>query len=134
MPQITARLSPKIRDRFDRYAAKVGLDASELARLLILREMRVRRLLPVTKSRPSRRVAPKTGGERKLTAHFHLADNVDEFARYASAEGFNRAAAARLIAEQELREKWLAKALVWIPSVARSRANLHACTRRARRR
>jgi antitoxin component of RelBE/YafQ-DinJ toxin-antitoxin module len=116
MPQITTRLSPEIRDRFERYAAKLGLDASELARLLILREIRVGRLRR-DKSRPSRRrAAHKRGSERKLTAHFHLADNVDEFARYAHARGFSRAAAARLIAEQELHERWLARALVWTPS------------------
>jgi hypothetical protein len=116
MPQITARLSPNIRDRFDRYAAKVGLDASELARLLILREMRVRRLLRRAEFHsPSRRAGPKSSGGRKLTAHFHLADNVDEFTKYAQASGFSRAAAAKLIAEEELHEKWLARALLWIP-------------------
>jgi uncharacterized protein len=117
MPQITTRLSPGIRSRFERYAAKLGLDASELARLLILREIRVRRLRRNHPLHPGRRVARKGGVERKLTAHFHLADNVNEFGRYANAKGFSRAAAARLIAERELDEKWLAKALVGTPSL-----------------
>ena len=117
MPQITTRLSPAIRDRFERYAAKLGLDASELARLLILREIRVRRLLRRAKSPSrSRHAASRSAGDRKLTAHFHLLDNVDEFARYAHTRGFSRSAAAKLIAENELRERWLARALVWTPS------------------
>src|ERR1051326_619783 len=117
MSQITPRLSPEIRDRFKRYARKLGLDASELARLLILREMRVRRLRRERPPSHRRRAAYKRGTDRKLTAHFHLAESVIEFARYAHAAGLSRAAAARLIAEQELREKWLARALVWAPTL-----------------
>jgi hypothetical protein len=116
MPQITARLSTDIRDRFDRYAAEVGLDASELARLLITREMRVRRLLRLAKRQPGAAgTAPKKYGQRKLTAHFHLPDRVAEFDEYARTQGLRRAAAARLIVERELHEKWLAKAFAWTP-------------------
>jgi hypothetical protein len=120
MTQITARLSPDIRDRFDRYAAEVGLDASELARLLITREMRVRQLLRLTKGRAVGTSAKKYG-ERKLTAHFHLPEEVAEFDRYARAQGFSRAAAARLIVERELHAKWLVKAFSWAPRKSANR-------------
>jgi antitoxin component of RelBE/YafQ-DinJ toxin-antitoxin module len=119
MPQITARLSPDIRHRFEQYAAELGLDASELARLLITREMRIRRVLQLSKcqSDANRRPAKKLG-ERKLTAHFHLPEKVAEFDRHARAFNLSRAAAARLIVERELREKWLAKAFAWTPRKA----------------
>ena len=87
MAQITTRLSPIIRDRFDRYAAEVGLDASELARLLITREMHVRRLEQLAKKQSKLSGAsPKKYGQRKLTAHFHRAKKVAEFGRYAVAQ------------------------------------------------
>jgi hypothetical protein len=114
MSQITARLSPDIRDRFDKYAAEVGLDASELARLLIVREMRVRRLLGRSTSQPERYPAKKYG-DRTLTAHFHLSEEVAKFDRYAQAQKLSRSGAARLIVERELRERWLAKAFAWSP-------------------
>src|SRR5271157_1165308 len=109
MAQINARLSPRIRDRFDDYAAKLGLDAAELARLLIVRELRVRRILMSSNPQAPSKASTATG-HRKLTAHFHRAEQVAEFDRYANAHGLSRAAAAKLIFERELRETWLAKA------------------------
>jgi hypothetical protein len=116
MTQITARLSPVIRDRFDQYAAEVGLDASELARLLFTRELRIRwrRRLMKRQPRPAGKL-PKKHGERKLTAHFHGPEKVAQFDKYADAQDLSRAAAARLIVERELHEKWLAKAFAWNP-------------------
>lgn len=112
MPQINARLSQEIRKAFELYAAEVGLDASELARLLILRAMRRKRRLPlVTKmARAEVRVT-----QWKLTAHFHRQEDIDEFDRYAAANGLRRAAGAKLIFETELNERWLAHALLWAP-------------------
>jgi antitoxin component of RelBE/YafQ-DinJ toxin-antitoxin module len=124
MPQITARLSPDIRDRFARYAAEVGLDASELARLLIVREMLVQRLPRPVKSQANiAGRAAKRYGERKLTAHFHLSKKVSEFDRYARAQSLSRAAAARRIVERELHEEWLAKAFAWTPRKGTHRRN-----------
>lgn len=117
MPQITARLSTDIRDHFDRYAAAVGLDASELARLLIVREMSVQGRSRQAQLQPGpARGASKAYLERKLTAHFHLRKQIVQFDRYADAQGLSRAAAARLIVERELRENWLAKAFAWSPA------------------
>ena len=117
MPQITARLSPDIRDRFYRYAAEVGLHASELARLLDYPgDACSSGLLDLAKGRSDLpRKSSKKYGERKLTAHFHLPEKVAEFDRYAHAHGLARAAAARLLIERELRAKWLMKAFAWSP-------------------
>ena len=94
------------------YADEVGLDASELARLLILRAMRRKKLLRPHKTD---RATPGPSRTRKLTAHFHKAEIVEEFDSFASASGLIRAAAAKFVFEQELDERWLARALVWIP-------------------
>lgn len=113
MSQITARLSPAIRRRFDQYAAEVGLDASELARLLVFRAMRSQRCPNAPHD-----VAESTNkriGQRKLTAHFHEAKVVANFDRYAGGQGLSRAAAFKNIVERELRERWLANAFNWTP-------------------
>jgi hypothetical protein len=107
MPQVTTRLSTETRNAFDLYASSVGLKASELARILIIRELRRRQILPTTKRDTGSQ--PKLPG-RKLTAHFHSADIVDELDRYSSSYGHNRSDAAKYIFEQELKEKWLLKA------------------------
>ena len=112
MPQITVRMTPEARTRFDRYAEEVGLDASELARLLILRAMR-RRKLPRLDGERLR--TPARSDTRKLTAHFHRAEIVEEFDSFAAASGLIRAAAAKAIFVRELDERWLAHALVWAP-------------------
>lgn len=116
MPQINARLSQEIRKDFERYAGEVGLDASELARLLIVRAMRrQKRLRPVTQI-----VRPEVRGPLwKLTAHFHRQDDINEFDRYAAAQGLRRATAAKSIFENELNERWLAHALLWAPRKSR---------------
>jgi hypothetical protein len=115
MAQITARLSPVIRDRFGQYAAEVGLDASELARLLITREMCIRRRRLTDRQSGRAGKLPKKYSERKLTAHFHGPEKVAEFDRFADAQHLSRAAAARLIVEREVHERWLAKAFAWSP-------------------
>jgi antitoxin component of RelBE/YafQ-DinJ toxin-antitoxin module len=113
MPQINTRLSQEIRQQFDKYAAEVGLDASELARLLIIRAMRRGKRL-----RPPLQI-PKVYGQpatlRKLTAHFHRSQEIEEFDRFALTRGLPRAAAARSIFEAELEERWLAHAMLWVP-------------------
>jgi len=116
MPQINARLSHEIRKRFEQYAAEIGLDASELARLLIVRAMR-RRWKPRAPIKTAK-ADPHTV-QWKLTAHFHRQEEVDEFDSYAGIFGLRRATAARLIFERELDERWLAHALLWSPRKAK---------------
>jgi hypothetical protein len=116
--QINARLSSTSRARFEAYADKVGLDAGELARLLIVREMHLRRALrPDTPNR----MAATTKGKRKLTAHFHRSGDVAKFDRYARDRGLSRAAAAKVIFERELGDAWLLQAFSWTPRASRRR-------------
>jgi hypothetical protein len=121
MTQISARLSSENRARFEEYADKVGLDAAELARLLIVRETRARRASSLLVPNP---VTSATGVEsrRKLTAHFHDPKDVAKFDKHAASHGLSRAAAAKLVFERELTEMWLLRALEWSPH-ARSAAH-----------
>jgi hypothetical protein len=114
MPQINARLPRKFRALFDQYSAEVGLDAAELARLLIVREMHVQRIVPRRRRKPVTNRSASTP-YRKLTAHFHHAASIAGFDRYARSHGLSRANAAKLIFEHELKERWLLKAFSWVP-------------------
>jgi hypothetical protein len=102
MPQITTRLSPKIRREFESYAQSLGLNGSALARLLIVREL----------SRPLRpyRGSQKGGDGDKLTAHFHSSAIVRRFQK-AAKKGASIDAAAKSLFERELKDRWLWRAL-----------------------
>lgn len=101
MPQITTRLSPETRRKFELYAASLGLNGSALARLLLVRKLRQ----PMGMGR-------KTDSEDgKLTAHSCDSVTVKRLQAYARAHRMSRAAAAKSIFERELTEQWLFKAL-----------------------
>jgi len=121
MTQINARLSSRIRARFDEYSGKVGLDAAELARLLIVREIRTRRALPLLAHKAVRSASEKRG-QRKLTAHFHNRSDVAKFDKHATEHRLSRAAAAKLVFELELTEMWLLRAMSWSPPALSSAA------------
>ncbi|MSO88691.1 MAG: hypothetical protein EXQ89_01735 [Rhodospirillaceae bacterium] len=114
LPQITIRVAPIVKAAFDRYESDLGLRGSELAKLLIVRERRQRRLakLSVAK-RPAQQRSVLRGGERMptITAHFSSAQAVAEFDAYASECGVNRNAAGLWLIEGELRERWLERAV-----------------------
>lgn len=114
VPQITIRLSPASKVGFEEYAARLGLRASELAKLLIVRERHERRLVALRDAaeRPKRR-DQQTQGERlpTVTAHMSSLAEVTRFDEYAHQFGLNRNGAGALLLEAELRERWLEKAL-----------------------
>jgi hypothetical protein len=112
MPQVTVRLPTGIRREFAAYAESCGLDASELARLLLRRELRVRRIEKKHPRTISFDTVPASQNT-KLTAHFHSDAWIRDFDTYARRCGYSRAVAARLVFENELEERWLAKALSW---------------------
>jgi hypothetical protein len=114
-PQITVRLHPEEKTSFDNYAAAHGLDCSELAKLLIVRELRLQRLL-VLKNRkqiPEFKRQSWGKGIRKptVTAHFSTQDEVKAFDRYAESCSLNRQKAGAWVLTAELDEQWLEKAL-----------------------
>jgi hypothetical protein len=111
-PQITIRVNPALKAQFDAYVEKLDIDASELAKLLIIRERNLQRLRTVgRKTKQQRR--PKGTGIRlpTVTAHFGRRDQVENFAKYATSCGMSRSSAGAWLLQTELSERWLEKAL-----------------------
>ena len=115
VPQITIRLDPASKGLFDGYADSLGLMASELFKLLIVRERHLRRLAAMAQDGqiPSRRRRSAGKGIRlpTVTAHLSAIEQVTEFDLYAQECGLNRNGAGALLLEMELNEQWLAQAL-----------------------
>jgi hypothetical protein len=114
-PQITVRLDPQEKVAFDSYAEKCGLDSSELAKLLFVRERRLERLLSLKNKKQFPQSQRQTWGRgiKKLTvtAHFSTRGQVDAFDRYARDCNLTRQSAAAWLLRTELNEQWLEKAL-----------------------
>jgi hypothetical protein len=112
--QITIRVTPEFKAAFGRYAGSLRLKVSELAKLLILREGKQRRLaqLKAAGNPPERGRNPRgTGKLPTITAHLSSVDEVIEFDAYAQECGLNRNGAGLLLLETELRERWLERAI-----------------------
>lgn len=113
--QVVARLHPTAKTKFDGYATRLGLDSSELAKLLIIREQHQRQLLRRFRGggliKAARRA--KVQGVRlpTITAHFSSEDYVTQFDLYVSSFGMGRGAAAAILFEAEIEERWLEKAI-----------------------
>lgn len=110
--QAYAYVSVQVGNDFDGYARDCGLTSkSELLKLLIERELRLRRL-----GRPEIRSAYRAAGrESKITAHLPSKLS-DRFAAHISVLGYSKSSAAALLVERELEERWLANAIEWEPS------------------
>ena len=106
--QITVRLPPDLKSKFDAYAAGFGLKASELAKLLIARERRRRRLVETSETRAIALELLRAGrGMPTVTAHLSSIEEVQEFDAYAQSCGLNRSQAGAWILATELQERWL---------------------------
>jgi hypothetical protein len=116
VPQISIRLPKQEKERFEEYAISMGLKASELAKLLIVREQRYRKRLGKLAASSNRAVHARksTGLVRempKVTAHMSSVQDVQEFDVYARQHGMDRNGAGAWLLRQELQERWLARAL-----------------------
>lgn len=115
VPQITIRLSPSEKARFEEYASSLGLGASELAKILIVREWHQKRLikskLASGSTRKSRRRAGTGNRLPTVTAHLSSVEEVKKFDAYARECGLNRSSAGAWILLNELQERWLEKAI-----------------------
>jgi hypothetical protein len=115
VPQVTIRLQPQRKRAFDNYAGELGLHASELAKLLIVREKSIRQLatLHAAGKLPERDRRKRGSGIQPgtVTAHLSDVDEVKKFDKYARSCHLSRNAAGALLLEQELLEKWLKRAL-----------------------
>jgi len=115
VPQITIRLPASSKKAFEEYAVGIGLTASELFKLLIVRERKQRRLEKLSSegklSPRTRRPAGVTGRLPTITAHLSSIREVKEFDAYAQECGLNRTGAGAELLETELKERWLEHAL-----------------------
>jgi hypothetical protein len=117
-PQITARLHLHTKQQFEQYAESFGLVASELAKLLIVRERYQRRLAKLKEAgkvaqRPRR--SASSGASKRLptiTARLSSAKDVEDFDAYVIECGFNRSSAGAYLFETEVRERWLERAML----------------------
>jgi hypothetical protein len=113
--QITIHLLPNLKVQFESYAKRVGISASEFAKLLILRERHLRRMIALRdagKLPPNTRQPRGSGLQReKVTAHVSSRSEVRNFDAYAKACGLNRNLAGSWLIETELKERWLQSAL-----------------------
>ena len=115
VPQITAHVLPATKKKFKTYAREQGLDTSELAKLLIMRERRLSRLFALTLTeqphRGGRQPRGLAVGTTSITAHLASIHNMKKFDAYARKCGLSRSKAAAWLIETELNERWLERAL-----------------------
>jgi hypothetical protein len=98
-------LSSEERAAFQSYAGSMSLDASGLASLLLVRELRAKRLSTLPAHRPP------VPDRMKVTAHLANADIKSAFAAHARERGQTPCSAAAQLFRAELRERWLEQIL-----------------------
>lgn len=107
MPQLQAYLTQEEDAELRDYARSLGLDATALANMLLIRETRLARL----KSMPTRVQKANGPRNRKITAHFPLGAQKVAFAEHALACGMKPATAASILLRAELSERWLERSM-----------------------
>ncbi|MCP3415740.1 hypothetical protein NLM16_16700 [Bradyrhizobium brasilense] len=108
-PQITAHVPASVHERFRRYAEGLGLRDSEVAKLLVLREKKIRRIKTGLALAPRKPTAARA--LKSITAHMSSKGQVADFHAYARGCKLTRSAAAALLFTKELDERWLEKAI-----------------------
>lgn len=104
MAQIIGYLTEADRIRFQAYAQALGLDASALANLLIIRELRLARLSGLAQHFDQEApIASRT----KVTAHLPVAATKAAFAALAAKARMKPTRAAAVLFRAELEERWL---------------------------
>jgi len=112
--QITIRLPSPLKLAFERYAIGLGLGSSELAKLLIVRENRQRRLKRLEHSAIEalrRKWRPVEVEMATITAHVASLRKVRAFDAYARSCGLSRSKAGAWILCAELEEHWLERSI-----------------------
>ena len=111
--QASAYFLPAQHQTFIDYAKRVGLEASQLLRLLILHELS--RLRVSSRFRAGKLGTPRRqhrgDGVQKIKVTARLIDPAHSIAyrRYVAVLGLGSTEAATLIAHEELRQRWLEK-------------------------
>ncbi|CAA6604894.1 hypothetical protein MTBLM1_40098 [Rhodospirillaceae bacterium LM-1] len=114
--QVNIRLTPGEKEEFEAYARGFGLDASELTKLLIVREFRLDRLAENKNCGGLSAAQKRNGGNEKsrlptITAHYSSAKDVEIFSSHAKQRHMSRGAAGACLLRTELKERWLEKVL-----------------------
>jgi hypothetical protein len=100
--------------RFEGYARRCGLTSrSELLKLLIKRELKLRRLPGASDVGTAGR-QQAVGARKKITAHLSK-DLATSFAKHIDSLGLSTSLAASLLVQGELAERWLEAAIGWDP-------------------
>lgn len=103
MSQIGGYLAPDEHAEFKGYAAQFHLKDSSLANLLVVRELRLRRL-PTLKER---HVSGAAKARSRITAHQSNPQLKQAFDAHARACGISPDQAAAILFRAELAERWL---------------------------
>lgn len=111
--QHSFRVAAAVKTAFSSYAAKFGIQESELVRLLIIREMRHSQLRAFLTA--GAQVISGSGGDIKVTAHFASIAAKSEFDAYAADCSVGSGRAGAWLIERELSERWFEKALAIPP-------------------
>jgi len=111
MPQQQAYLTPEEDTELRNYARSHGLDATALANMLLIRELRLGRLK--TEQFPVLDPGGQRQRSRKITAHLQSEDQKGSFTAHAVACGLRPATAASMLLRAELLERWLERAMRW---------------------
>ena len=109
MAQIGGYLTREERSIFQAYAAEFGLSESALANLLLVREMRCRRLHEL-KGKYS--AGAPSEGRARVTAHQRSAAMKTAFEERSSDGGLKPDQAASIIYRAELTERWLEQSVI----------------------
>ena len=105
--QIGADVEPWLRDGIRTYASGMHLSESAVITLLVARELRVKRLGSLPLSNSAKRTTPRC----RLTARQDAPSLREELEAHVKALGVRRSMAVAMLAEAELHEQWLSKAL-----------------------
>jgi hypothetical protein len=105
--QIGADVHPELRDQILAYAESLHLSEGALVTLLIARELRLKRLESLPCSKPSQKTTPRS----RLTGRQSTPALRSDFEAHVASLEIARPIAIATLAEAELREKWLQKAL-----------------------
>ena len=112
---ITIRLEPQQKAEFGGYAASLGLDSADLAKLLFAREMKLKRLKALSEKRQKPHFPRQSWGsgveKPTVTAKYSSDAERNAFDNYAASCGLVRQTAGAWLLISELKERWLEHAL-----------------------
>jgi len=101
--------------QFEGYARRCGLASqSELLKLLIKRELKLRRLPSGTELGGVTR-QPPVAERKKITAHLPR-ELAQPFLGHIKQLGLSRSQATSILVQSELKERWLEAAIAWCPA------------------